>query len=394
MMQISAENPILIAGGGIGGCAAALALSLKGYPTVVMEQANEFAEIGAGIQLGPNVHKMFVHLGIEKAIKEIAFYPSNIFMNDGITGEQITQIETGKKFRERFGAPYGVIHRADLLDVLVDSCKKSKLIEMNTSTEVEKFKEADGSVTVTTKDGRDFKGGALIAADGLWSKIRSKIIDDGDPIISGHIAYRAVLPIAEVPEFIKNDDVVLWAGPKFHLVHYKLRRGELFNIVAVFHSDKYEEGWDAFGDPKELHARFRDAKEEVKNLLNKINSWKMWVLCDREPVKVWSKGKITLLGDAAHPMLQYLAAGAGMAIEDAVVLAHLLQKNDSKPEKTFKDYQQIRYLRTGRVQATARIYGQIYHASNVVGELRTQMFKDKNPQNYDGIAWLYDGIEI
>ena len=218
-MQISAENPILIAGGGIGGCAAALALSLKGYPTVVMEQANEFAEIGAGIQLGPNVHKMFVHLGIEKAIKEIAFYPSNIFMNDGITGEQITQIETGKKFRERFGAPYGVIHRADLLDVLVDSCKKSKLIEMNTSTEVEKFKEADGSVTVTTKDGRDFKGGALIAADGLWSKIRSKIIDDGDPIISGHIAYRAVLPIAEVPEFIKNDDVVLWAGPKFHLVH-------------------------------------------------------------------------------------------------------------------------------------------------------------------------------
>jgi len=393
-MTISSEKPILIAGGGIGGCAAALALALKGYPTVVMEQAEEFVEIGAGIQLGPNVHKMFIHLGIQKAIEEIAFYPRNMFMNDGITGKLITQVDTGKKFRERFGAPYGVIHRGDLLDVFVNACKASDLITMLTSTEVDKFEEADGQVKVITKDARKFEGSALIAADGLWSKIRSRVINDGDPIVSGHIAYRAVLPIEDVPDFVKNDDVVLWAGPKFHLVHYKLRRGELFNIVAVFHSDKYEEGWDAFGDPKELQARFIDAREEVKTLLNKINSWRMWVLCDREPVKNWSKGRVTLLGDAAHPTLQYLAAGAGMAIEDAVVLADLLQKNNCKFEKTFKDYQQARYLRTGQVQATARIYGQIYHASNVVAELRTQFFKGKDSQNYEGIAWLYDGIEI
>lgn len=393
-MTVSAENPILIVGGGIGGCAAALALALKGYPTVVMEQAEEFGEIGAGIQLGPNVHKMFTHLGIQNAIKDIAFYPRNMFMNDGITGKLITQVDTGKKFRERFGAPYGVIHRGDLLDVFVSACKASNLITMHTSTEVEQFEEVDSHVKIVTKDGRKFEGSALIAADGLWSKIRSKVINDGDPIVSGHIAYRAVLPIEDVPDFVKNDDVVLWAGPKFHLVHYKLRRGELFNIVAVFHSDKYEEGWDAFGDPKELHARFIDAREEVKTLLNKINSWKMWVLCDREPVKNWSKGRVTLLGDAAHPTLQYLAAGAGMAIEDAVVLADLLQKNNCKFEETFKDYQQARYLRTGQVQATARIYGQIYHASNVVAELRTQFFKGKDSQNYEGIAWLYDGIEI
>ena len=387
------DQPVLIAGGCIGGCAAALALSLKGYASVIMEQAEEFGEIGAGIQLGPNVHKMFIRLGIEEAIKGVAFYPNNIFMNDGITGERITQVDTGEKFRERFGAPYGVIHRADLLDVLLDACRASDLIEMHTSTEVIDYEETGGLVKAITKDGRSFDGAAMIAADGLWSNIRPKIVGDGDPRVSGHIAYRAVLPIDEVPEIVKNDDVVLWGGPKFHIVHYKLRRGELFNIVAVFHSDRYEEGWDAFGDPEELRDRFKDARPEVQALLDKIDAWKMWVLCDREPVKIWSKGKVTLLGDAAHPMLQYLAAGAGMAIEDSVVLADLLEKNDSDIEKTFIDYQDARYLRTGRVQTMARIYGEIYHAGNVVGELRTQMLKDRDPQNYEGVAWLYDGIQ-
>ena len=393
-MGSNAELPVLIAGGGIGGCAVALALAQKGYHSIVMEKSEEFVEIGAGIQLGPNVHKMFERLGIHKAIEDIAFYPANIFMKDGITGELITQIDTGEKFREKFNAPYGVIHRGDLLDILVNACNDSEFIKMLTSTEVYKFEETSAQVTASIKDGRNLKGSSLIAADGIWSKIRSEIINDGPPIVSGHIAYRAVLPIEEVPEFVNNDDVVLWAGPKFHLVHYKLRRGELFNIVAVFHSDKYEEGWDAFGDPKELHSRFKNARDEVKNLLNKINSWKMWVLCDREPVKNWSKGKVTLLGDAAHPMLQYLAAGAGMAIEDAVVLADKVNKSKGNFEQSFKDYQQSRYLRTGQVQATARIYGQIYHASDVVAELRTKMLKGKSPQNYDGIAWLYDGIEV
>jgi salicylate hydroxylase len=232
----------------------------------------------------------------------------------------------------------------------------------------------------------------LIAADGLWSNIRSKIVGDGRPRVSGHIAYRAVLPVNEVPEPVLSDDVVLWAGPKTHLVHYKLRRGEIFNIVAVFHSDKYEEGWDAFGDPKELEEKFKNERPEVLMLLDRIESWRMWVLCDREPVKFWSRGKVTLLGDAAHPMLQYLAAGAGMAIEDSVVLAELLEANDGDSEAAFKQYEKARYLRTGRVQTTARIYGDLYHAAGVVGELRTMMLSGRDPKNYDGISWLYDGI--
>ena len=196
-------------------------------------------------------------------------------------------------------------------------------------------------VNVSTKNSGTYEGSALIGADGLWSKIRKEIINDGGPIVSGHIAYRAVLPIEQIPEFADNNDVVLWAGPKFHLVHYKLRQGKLFNIVAVFHSDRYEEGWDSYGDPEELRARFTEAKPEVKALLNKIESWKMWVLCDRDPVKIWSKGCVTLLGDAAHPMLQYLAAGAGMAIEDAVVLADMVDKSSGDFEKSFSKYQDL-----------------------------------------------------
>jgi len=386
------NQPILIAGGGIGGCAAALALSLKGYSTIILEKAEDFSEIGAGIQLGPNVHKMFILLGIGEAIKNIAFYPKNILMNDAITGKKITQVDTGNKFHQRFGATYGVIHRADLLDVLVSACRTSELITMVTKTEVTDYQDNGNFVKVMTKDGKSYEGSALIAADGMWSNIRAKIVNDGEPLVSGHIAYRAVLPIEEVPEFATNDDVVLWAGPKFHLVHYKLRRGELFNIVAVFHSDRYEEGWDAFGDPEELRARFAGARDEVQSLLDKIDSWKMWVLCDREPVKNWTKGRVTLIGDAAHPTMQYLAAGAGMAIEDAVVLSNMLEKNKGNFEKSFIDYQQARYLRTGRVQATARLYGQIYHASGVVGELRTQMLQGRDPHDYEGLAWLYDGI--
>jgi len=386
------SKPVIIPGGGIGGCACALALSQKGFSSIVLEQSPEFGEIGAGIQLGPNVHKMFIRLGIDKAIQDIAFYPNNLIMNDALTGEEITRVDLGKDFRKRFNAPYGVIHRADLHDTIIDACRHSKLIDLHTSVKMVDYEETTNGVTVHTEGGDNYNGAALIAADGLWSMVRPKIVGDRKPRVSGHIAYRAVLPIKDVPEPVLNDDVVLWAGPKTHLVHYKLRRGELFNIVAVFHSDKYEEGWDAFGDPKELEERFSNERPEVHMLLDKIESWRMWVLCDREPVKTWSKGKVTLLGDAAHPMLQYLAAGAGMAIEDSVVLAELLERNDGDFEATFKQYEQARYLRTGRVQTTARIYGDIYHAAGVVGELRTMMLSARDPKNYDGVAWLYDGV--
>ena len=188
---------------------------------------------------------------------------------------------------------------------------------------------------------------------------------------------------------------MLWAGPKTHLVHYPLRRGELYNLVAVFHSDRYEEGWDVYGDPAELKARFANERPEVQRLLAKIDVWKMWVLCDREPVREWSSGRVTLLGDAAHPMLQYLAQGANMAIEDAVVLAACAEITAGDFARAFHMYQEERYLRTSRVQITARYYGDIYHASGVVRELRNQWLAEPSagPPG-QAMAWLYDGITI
>ena len=199
--------------------------------------------------------------------------------------------------------------------------------------------------------------------------MRERIVGDGKPRVSGHIAYRAVLPIGEVEEEFRPNSVVLWAGPKTHLVHYPLRRGELFNLVAVFHSDRYEEGWNVFGDTEELDLRFRNAHPTVKLLLAKINQWKMWVLCDREPVRSWTHGRVTLVGDAAHPMLQYLAQGAGMAHEDAVVLAHHVASAGDDYAAAFRAYNEARYLRTARVQLYARLYGDFYHAEGVAGRI-------------------------
>ncbi len=223
--------------------------------------------------------------------------------------------------------------------------------------------------------------------------LRRQLVGDGNPRVSGHIAYRAVLPTAEVPAHIRQNNVGLWAGPKTHLVHYPLHRGDIYNLVAVFHSDRYEEGWDTFGDPEELNARFRGEHEDVLTMLGKIESWRMWVLCDREPMRDWSRGRVTLLGDAAHPMLQYLAQGACMATEDGVCLAARVAVNGDDFETAFMEYQQLRYLRTARVQLTARMYGDIYHAAGATADLRNAMLGAQDPSKPgEGMAWLYEGL--
>jgi 3-hydroxybenzoate 6-monooxygenase len=227
----------------------------------------------------------------------------------------------------------------------------------------------------------------------MWSRIREKIVGDGPPRISGHIAYRGVLARAEVPEDLWRPDMTIWAGPRTHFVHYPLRRGELYNLVAVFHSDKYVEGWNAEADPEELFTRYKGQRPEVLRMLERIETWRMWVLCDREPIKEWSKGRVTLLGDAAHPMLQYLAQGACMATEDAVCLAETAAAEPDDLPAAFQAYQRQRYLRTGQVQIMARVYGEFYHARGVAAELRNMMLGGRTPeQSYDGINWLYGAM--
>ena len=323
MVQANGQGlPILVAGGGIGGLAAAYALARQGIAVRVFEQAPEFKELGAGIQLGPNIFRALDKLGLKDAVLADAHRPPAMEMRCALSGELVTQIPLDDpRFLHRFQYPYAVTHRADIHAAILKACQANNLVTLETQRTVESYEEGGDGVTLVLQSGERIKGRALIGSDGMWSKIRDRIVGDGKPRVSGHIAYRAVLKHDEVPKDLWRPDVVLWAGPRTHFVHYPLRRGELYNLVAVFHSDRYVEGWNAEADADELWARFQGQRPEVLRMLERIETWRMWVLCDREPIKEWNKGHVALLGDAAHPMLQYLAQGAAMAVEDAVCLA-------------------------------------------------------------------------
>jgi 2-polyprenyl-6-methoxyphenol hydroxylase-like FAD-dependent oxidoreductase len=382
--------PFLISGGGIGGLITAYALAHKGFAVRLFEQSPEFREVGAGIQLGPNIFRALETVGLKDAILADAHRPPAQEMRDALTGELITNIPLGDAFFKRFGQPYGVTHRADIHGAFLKACQSSNLITLETSRRVDAYRDHGDGVSVTLNNGETVEGRALIGCDGMWSKIRDQVVGDGKPRVSGHIAYRAVLKREEVPKDLWRPDVVLWAGPRTHFVHYPLRRGELYNLVAVFHSDHYEEGWNAEGSKEVMWQHFKMQVPQVLRMLELIDTWRMWVLCDREPVKNWSHGRVTLLGDAAHPMLQYLAQGACMATEDAIVLAEKIANTPDDPATAFKAYEQARYLRTGRTQIMARVYGEIYHARGVAAELRAAALSARSPEdNYEGIAWLY-----
>jgi 2-polyprenyl-6-methoxyphenol hydroxylase-like FAD-dependent oxidoreductase len=389
----SQELPILVAGGGIGGLAAAYALARQGFAVRVFEQAPEFKELGAGIQLGPNIFRALDHLGLKDAVLADAHRPPAMEMRCALSGELVTRIPLDDpRFLDRFQYPYAVTHRADIHGAILRACQSINLVTLETQRTVESYEENGDGVTLVLQSGERIKGSALIGSDGMWSKIRDRIVGDGKPRVSGHIAYRAVLKHDEVPKDLWRPDVVLWAGPRTHFVHYPLRRGELYNLVAVFHSDRYVEGWNAEADADELFTRFQGQRPEVLRMLERIETWRMWVLCDREPIKEWNKGRVTLLGDAAHPMLQYLAQGAAMAVEDAVCLAKKAAEQPHDLPTAFKAYVQERYLRSARVQIMARVYGDFYHARGPAAELRNQMLAGRTPEaSYDGVAWLYGG---
>ena len=389
--QSSEVAPILINGGGIGGLATALALARKGFASEVFEQAGEFKEVGAGLQVGPNAFRVFDALGVTDEINKRATFPESFTLVDAASAEQIVKLPLGDGFVKRFGFPYGLMHRADLHEVLLNACRQSGHVKLHTNSKCTSFLDQGDGVRVTLADGTEKRGSALVAADGLWSFVRQALVGDGEPRLAGHICYRAIVPIEQIPASMRMNAMGLWVGPKMHMVLWPMRKGAYSNVTVVFHSDRFEEGWDTYGDPAELRERIADLSPSVKDFIHSVSDWRMYVLRDREPVRDWSKGRVTLLGDAAHPMLQYLAQGACMAMEDAVCLADQVVQHEGDHAAAFLQYQMKRYLRTARIQLTARMYGAVYHASGATADLRNDFLRSKTPdQVFESMAWIYE----
>ncbi|MET3600870.1 3-hydroxybenzoate 6-monooxygenase [Martelella mangrovi] len=390
-MSTTSDLPILIAGGGIGGLAAAIGLAQKGLKSIVMERAAKLGEIGAGIQLGPNAFHAFDYLGVGDAAREIAVYIDNLRLMDAIDGTEITRIPLDDAFRARFKNPYAVIHRGDLHAVFLKACEAHPLVSLRTSAEVMDYEQDGTTVTATLKDGERVTGSLLIGADGLWSNVRKKVVGDGAPRVSGHTTYRSVIQTKDMPEDLRWNAATLWAGPKCHIVHYPLRGWELFNLVVTYHNDapSPEAGVPVSHD--EVRKGFEHVAPVAREIIERGEGWKRWVLCDRDPVDNWIDGRVVLLGDAAHPTMQYFAQGACMAMEDAVALAHILGDGDDDTDTALKRYQDLRNLRTARVQLQSREIGQhIYHPGGAHAALRNTIMRAKSPADwYDTVAWLY-----
>jgi 2-polyprenyl-6-methoxyphenol hydroxylase-like FAD-dependent oxidoreductase len=390
---MSADNPILIVGGGLGGLAAALALGRSGWRVRVLEEAPQFGAIGYGIQLGPNVFPMFERLGVGAAVLRASDVPPALVMLDALDGEEIARIPTGDSFRRRFKHPYIVVHRIDLHHVLLDACKTLPNIELEASTSAVGIEDDGGQVRVRTKDGRSIAGAAVIGADGLGSSIRSMLRNEGPPRLIGYVAHRTIVPMERVPDGVLRDEVVLWCGPGYHIVHYPLRHGSLFNIVAVFRTSTYAEKGDARGHREELERTYRDAHPAMKALLGLMDLERRWAISDRDPIRHWHRGRTVLLGDAAHPTLQSLAQGACMAIEDGVCLAELIQDTPGDFAAAFRRYEAARVVRTARVQLDSRTLWEFYHAAGIARDVRALTVADWTEEHmFNCLAWLYDGF--
>ncbi|MCX7251735.1 MAG: 3-hydroxybenzoate 6-monooxygenase [Burkholderiales bacterium] len=391
MSEIKSELPVLVSGGGIGGLAAALALVRQGFHVQVFEQAPEIGEIGAGIQLGPNAFHAFDALGVGDKARARAVYTDCMVMHDALDETLVGKIETGEAFRQRFGNPYAVIHRVDIHGSLLEGAVETGQVEFFTNTRIEKIEqdEAAGSVTAIDQNGKRWTGQALIGADGGKSVVRTQYVND-PPRVTGHVVYRAVVEKEDFPDDLKWNAASLWAGPNCHLVHYPLRGGEQYNVVVTFHSRQQEQWGVTDGSKEEVESYFQGICPKARQLIELPKTWKRWATADREPIAQWSFGRVTILGDAAHPTTQYMAQGACMALEDAVTLGEALRVTNKDWSKALELYQKNRIARTGRIVLSGREMGRLYHAKGVERLIRNSLWKGRSQERfYDAIEWLY-----
>ncbi len=384
------ELPVIVAGGGIGGLAVALALTRRGLSVLVLEQSPQLGEIGAGIQLGPNAFAAFDALGIGEKARARAVYTDEMVMHDALDETLVGRIPTGEGFRRRFGNPYAVIHRADVHKSLLEGAQESDRVEVRTSTMVQRVDQDGAGVTVHDAKGGTHRGIAVIGADGVKSALRRQYVGD-DARVSGHVVYRAVVDKKDFPASLQWNAASIWVGPNCHLVHYPLRGGEQYNVVVTFHSRNKEEWSVKEGSREEVQSYFEGICARARQLIDLPKDWKRWATADREPIPQWTFGRATLLGDAAHATLQYLAQGACMALEDAVTLGEAMRVHDNDFAKAFDLYQRSRISRTARIVLSAREMGRIFHAKGVERLVRNDLWKGRTPERfYDAMEWLYD----
>jgi 2-polyprenyl-6-methoxyphenol hydroxylase-like FAD-dependent oxidoreductase len=390
------NDPILVVGGGLGGASISLALARKGFRVRLLEQAPEFGVIGYGIQLGPNVFPMFDRLGVADTVLAQAIVPDALRMLDSVDGGLIMKIPTGASFQQRFKRPYVLIHRVDLHRILLDACEKEANVELMPLTGAEYFEDQGDHVRLRTTDNRTIEGAALIGADGLRSTVRQQMFDEGEPRMIGYVAHRTIVPMADVRVDVHRNEMVMWSGPGFHIITYPLRGHTLFNIVAVFRTSTYAERGDTAGYRAELDHTYRNSHPTMKALLAMMDLERRWVISDRDPIRHWSHGRVTLVGDAAHPTLQSLAQGACMAFEDAVCLSETIALADGDFAEAFRNYERARYLRTARVQYESRyLWDNVYHVEGIEREVMRQSASARSEQDaFDCVAWLYDGFPL
>lgn len=398
-MTKQASKQLLIVGGGIGGLAAALACSRAGWPVRLYEQAPAFAEVGAGIQMGPNVVRVLHRWDSAEALQAVAAFPEKLQVRNARSGAELGVLPLGAVAVQRYGAPYATIHRADLHQLLLTALQSREAVNLHLNQTLASYSEAPDKVMLHTHEGLEVEGEALIGADGLWSRVREQLLADGPPRVTGHLAYRAMVPQASLPLHLRSQSITAWLGPKLHVVQYPVRRGEWLNVVAIVQGAR--DGmdlthWDHLANAAELRMKLAGACQGLRELVDAIDYWRLWALCDRAPMRSageQARGRVALLGDAAHPMRPYLAQGAGMAIEDAAKLGQVLtqaQDGACDVRTQLRRYADERWQRNAQVQARSIRNGEIFHLDGPARWGRDAAMKMLGERLLD-VPWLYGG---
>lgn len=381
---------LVIVGGGIGGLATALATARYGHEVVVLERQPEFSELGAGIALAPNAFGALDRLGVGEKVRERSMLVEEVRFIDGISGGLVLRMDLRGKFRRRFSKPYATVHRLDLYEALLRACSRVGSITLRLGCLVQRYERDNTGVAAVLESGERVCGAALIGADGLRSRIRAQLIGDGSPKLSGHTIYRSVIPMEDMPKELRLNAQTLWMGPGFHVVHYPIADGKSCNIAVIVDNSVQQE---VVGLPVlrgEVLGAFVDAHSRLRALLERGQNWRSWTLCDHDPVMDWTDGPVTLLGDAAHPMLPFAAQGAAMALEDAVCLGDVLG-GEQDFVNAFARFSAHRIERTSQVQCVSQMMGdRLYHLAGAQAIERNSMLSaTPELELLDKIGWLY-----